>query len=200
MHYKRGMEHKKILSLLFIGIFIAVLISFFKTMPAGKDGIVASNFGGPFTLTTHEGKQVTEKDFEGQYRLIYFGFTYCPAICPTELQRISTILNTLGPAGETIQPLFITVDPERDTIEQMQSYVGLFHPRLVGLTGTIEQIAQIKKGYKVYSQKVESAEMTDYTVDHSSFIYFMGADNSLIKLFKADDKIEDMIAQIKNSM
>ncbi len=185
-----------------VGAAIAVAITSYQikdeVASANHNSVVAKNFGGAFTLTNHLGKTVTEKNFDNQYRLIYFGFTYCPAICPTELQRISSVLKELGAAGDIIQPIFITVDPERDTITTMKEYVELFHPRLIGLTGTVKQIEVAKKAYKIYAAKAQEEDMNDYTMDHSSFIYFMGPDNSLIRIFKADDTIEEMVKVIQN--
>jgi len=160
--------------------------------------VMVKNFGGPFTLVNQDNKQVTEKDFDDQWRLIYFGFTYCPAICPTELQKIASALNDLGPIGEKITPIFISVDPERDTVDVMRQYVDLFHPRLIGLTGTTAQVDQAKKSYKIYSAKVKDDTMTDYTVDHSSFIYLMNPNNDLIRIFKTDDPAEEIVKTIKN--
>ena len=184
------------LLLLVIGLAIAGLIAYAQIKSEGslsKDSVVASNFGGPLDLIDHQGKPFTDKNFaEGQYRLIYFGFTYCPAICPTELQRMATILRDLGDKGERITPYFITVDPERDTTDVMRQYVELFHPRLIGLTGTPEQIKQAKKSYKIYAAKMQDETMSDYTMDHSSFIYFIDSQNSLLRVFKADDTIENM--------
>ena len=91
--------------------------------------------GGPFALIDHNGKPRTNEEFRGKLMLVYFGFTYCPDVCPTDLQNIGLALDQLGPAGETIQPLFITVDPARDTAEHLKDYVPMFHPRLIGLTG-----------------------------------------------------------------
>lgn len=179
-----------------IGVAIAGAIAAYQvkneTAKTIKSSVVAKNFGGDFTLTNHLGENVTNKDFENDYRLIYFGFTYCPAICPTELQRISQILKKLGENGETIQPIFITVDPERDTVDVMKNYISLFDPRLIGLTGTVAQIENIKKAYKIYAAKVQEDGMNDYTVDHSSFIYFMGPNDTLIRIFKTGDTVEDM--------
>lgn len=159
--------------------------------------IVAKNFGGIFELTNHLGETVTDKDFSGQHRLIYFGFTYCPAICPTELQKITMVLNELGEAGEKIKPIFITVDPERDTVDNMKNYVSLFHPNLIGLTGTQAQVDIAKNAYKIYAAKVKDDTMHEYTMDHSSFIYFMGPDDALYYIFKIDDTVEDMVERIK---
>ncbi len=129
--------------------------------------------GGPFALIDHTGKPRTDADFRGKLMLIYFGFTYCPDICPTDLQNIGLAIDQLGAAGEHIQPLFITVDPERDTPERLAEYVPMFHPHLIGLTGDAAGIRQAAQAYKVYYAKVASEAGTDYTVDHTAFIYLM---------------------------
>ncbi|MFA5593091.1 MAG: SCO family protein [Micavibrio sp.] len=160
--------------------------------PEGYMAVTDDAFGGPFTLTNHKGERVTDRDLRGRFRLIYFGFTFCPAICPTELAKITAAINALGEAGEDILPVFITVDPERDDVKAMASYVTLFHPAFVGLTGTPEEIAATTKAYKIYAAKVQDDSMTDYTVDHSSFIYFMAPDDRLLHIFKMDDSAADM--------
>ena len=162
--------------------------------------IAGLNIGGPFTLTDHEGTEVTEKTYDGQYKLIYFGFTYCPAICPTELQKMSRVMNALEDnypeAAQNIQPLFVTIDPERDTVPVMQEYVNLFHPRLIGLTGTVPQINIVKKNYRIYASKVETEDQNDYTMDHSSFIYLMGPDNTLLGMYRTSDTPDGMYQDI----
>ncbi|MBL4803797.1 MAG: SCO family protein [Alphaproteobacteria bacterium] len=166
--------------------------------------IAGLNIGGPFTLTDHEGTEVTEKTYDGQYKLIYFGFTYCPAICPTELQKMSRVMNALEDnypeAAQNIQPLFVTIDPERDTVPVMQEYVSLFHPRLIGLTGTVPQINIVKKNYRIYASKVETEEQNDYTMDHSSFIYLMGPDNTLLGMYRTSDTPDGMYQDIVKLM
>lgn len=159
--------------------------------------VAADTFGGPYTLVTHMGEEVTDQTFSGRYQLIYFGFTFCPAICPTELAKMTQALNGLGDKGEDITPLFISVDPERDTVEVMKGYVKLFHPRLIGLTGTVEQVEVVKKSYKVYAAKVEDPAMTEYTVDHSSYIYFMDPQGRLLSLFKTDDTADSMVKDMR---
>ncbi len=130
--------------------------------------------GGPFTLVDHTGKTVTEKDFLGQYTLVYFGFTNCPDICPAALQTITAALDALGPKAARITPLFITVDPERDTPARLAEYVASFHPRLVGLTGAVAQVKAAAKAYRVYFEKAATGqEPSDYSVDHSSMTYLM---------------------------
>lgn len=162
--------------------------------------VTAKNFGGPFTLINQDNKTVTEADFEGSWRLIYFGFTYCPAICPTELQKMTGVLNDLGDDAETITPIFISVDPERDTVEVMKNYTSLFHPRLIGLTGSLAQVEEAKKSYKIYAAKVKDDTMTEYTVDHSSFIYFMNPNNDLVRIFKIEDDAEQVKKGIKSAL
>ena len=152
---------------------------------------------GRFELVNDQGVTVTQADYDGQYKLIYFGFTYCPAICPTELQKISQVMNALDERkAQKIQPLFITVDPERDTVEVMHDYVGMFHPDLVGLTGTPAQIDRVKQGFKVFSTEVQSEDATDYSVDHSSFIYFMNPDNQVISIYRIQDDVDMITADI----
>lgn len=142
--------------------------------------------GGPFTLTDQDGKRVTDQDFRGKYMLIFFGFTYCPDVCPGELQVMSAALDELGPEGDKIQPVFITVDPERDTPEAMKLYVSNFHPRMVGLTGSPDDIAAVAKAYRVYYAKAkapEGAAPGDYLMDHSTILYLMGPDGKFVKHF-----------------
>lgn len=154
--------------------------------------------GGPFTLTDHNGNKVTEADFAGKFQLIYFGFTYCPAICPTELQRMTQIMNQL-PAdySDKIQPIFITVDPERDTPELMKNYVSLFHEDLVGLTGTRPQIDYVLKAYRIFAARVDDPDLSDYTMDHSTFTYFMGPDNKLLSIYRMKDEVDFILNDIK---
>ncbi len=135
--------------------------------------------GGPFTLTDHTGKRVTDQDFRGRYVLVYFGFTFCPDVCPSGLQVIAAALDKLGPRAERITPVFITVDPERDKPEQMASYVKSFHPRLVGLSGSQAEIDAVAKAYRVYVKKVADPKSTaGYTMDHSAIMYVMGPDGA----------------------
>jgi len=138
--------------------------------------------GGPFALIDHNGKPRTNEEFRGKLMLVYFGFTYCPDVCPTDLQNIGLALDQLGPAGEQIQPLFITVDPERDTAEHLKDYVPMFHPRLIGLTGDPAAIHAAAAAYRAYYAEVP-LKGDDYTVDHSSFIYIVGTDGQYLGFF-----------------
>ena len=153
--------------------------------------------GGPFTLTDHTGKRVTEQDFRGRTLIVVFGFTYCPDICPTELQLISAALDKLGPKAKDVVPLFITVDPERDTAAQLAMYVKSFHPRLVGLTGSPNEIDAVAKAYRAYFKKVPDPKSTaGYTMDHSAFIYVMGPDGAYRAHFTPGVSVDALAARL----
>jgi len=152
--------------------------------------------GGPFELVDQTGKTRTGKDFSGKLLLVYFGFTYCPDVCPADLQNIGLALDILGEAAQRVQPLFITVDPERDTPEHLKDYVPMFHPRLIGLTGEVAAIRSAADAYKVYYAKVPNEKGDDYTVDHTAFIYLMGADGKYVGFFPSGtspDRIAEML-------
>ncbi|MBV8169894.1 MAG: SCO family protein [Alphaproteobacteria bacterium] len=142
--------------------------------------------GGPFALVDQTGARRTDADFRGKILLVYFGFTYCPDVCPTDLQEIAGALDRLGPDAAAVQPLFITLDPERDTPAHLKDYVALFHPRLVGLTGSAAAIKDAARAYRAYYAKVPLDGVKqdgDYTVDHSAFIYLMGRDGGYLGFF-----------------
>jgi cytochrome oxidase Cu insertion factor (SCO1/SenC/PrrC family) len=150
----------------------------------GPQGSGTALIGGPFTMVNQKGETVTEKTYAGQYTLVFFGFTFCPDVCPTELQVITAALNQMGADAEKITPIFVTVDPERDTPAVMANYVTSFHPRLQGLTGTPEQVAAMAKAYHIFYQKVPDAKNPkDYEMDHSAIIYLMGPDGKFLKHF-----------------
>ena len=149
-------------------------------------------FGGKFTLTDQDGRIVTDKDFAGSYRLIYFGFTFCPAICPTELSKMTSALNLLGDRAASVKPIFITVDPERDTPAKLKPYVAMFHPSLTGLTGTPEQIKSVLKEFKIYAAKRQDETMSEYTMDHTSWILFLAPDGRLLRIFKSEESAQEM--------
>lgn len=152
--------------------------------------------GGPFTLVDHTGRTVTERDFAGRVLLVYFGYTYCPDVCPTELGTVAAALDAMGPAGERVTPVFVTIDPERDTQAGMADYVSRFHPRMIGLTGTAEQIAQAARAYRVFYAKVQPRDTTEYLMDHSSFIYLVGPDGRVRSLFRPETTPEAMAAAV----
>ncbi|MEE8634308.1 MAG: SCO family protein [Methyloceanibacter sp.] len=137
--------------------------------------------GGPFSLVGKGGKEVTDQDFRGRHMLVFFGFTHCPDICPAELQVMASALEGLGPDAEKVVPIFITLDPERDTPEVVTAYVVNFGPNFVGLSGSPESIASAAKAYRVSYQKFQDETMGDnYTIDHSALAYLMGPDGEYI--------------------
>jgi protein SCO1/2 len=157
--------------------------------------------GGPFTLTDHTGKRVTDADFRGRYMLVFFGFTYCPDVCPSTLQVVSQALDKLGPKAERFVPILITVDPERDTPEQLALYVPSFHPRLVGLTGTPAEIDAVLAAYRVRGvRKREDAKSTaGYTIDHPAQVYVMDPDGryrAFLDYTKGPDSMAAALARV----
>lgn len=147
--------------------------------------------GGAFTLTDQNGQRRTDADFRGRLMLVNFGFTNCPDICPLGLSMMTETLDRLGPQAESVQPIFITVDPARDTPAVIKDYVAHFSDRMVGLTGTPEEIAAAAKAYRVY-YKVHGDPATNpnYAVDHSGFIYLMGRDGKFLAHFMHDTSPE----------
>ena len=153
--------------------------------------------GGPFALVDHHGKRRTDADFRGKLMLVYFGYTYCPDICPTDLLQIGLAVEKLGAAGSEVQPLFVTLDPQRDTPKHLAAYVPHFHPRFIGLTGTQSAIRQAASAYKVYYQKVAVAGRTGYTVDHTAFIYLMDRNGRYLGFFPPGTSAERMLEIIR---
>jgi protein SCO1/2 len=140
--------------------------------------------GGPFELTAHTGSRVTDKAYRGKLMLVFFGFTHCPDICPTELQNIAQALAMLGSDADRVAPLFISVDPERDTPDKIANYVQSIDKRVTGLTGTREDIAKAAKAYRVYYRKAKTAgNGEDYTIDHSAFTYLLDGDGEYLTHF-----------------
>ncbi len=156
--------------------------------------------GGPFELTDQTGRRVTDADFRGRYMLVLFGFTHCPDICPSGLQVMAAALDRLGDKAERIVPVFISVDHERDTPAHLAEYVKSFHPRLVGLTGSPEDIARAARTYRVYIRKVVDEKSTaGFTYDHSALVYLMGPDGRYVAHFShlaGPDVIADRLAKM----
>jgi protein SCO1 len=147
----------------------------------GTAGAALPGMGGHFRLTTSAGREITDRSFPGKWLLVYFGYTFCPDACPTALNALATALDELGPLAAGVQPLFITVDPERDTPQVVADYVKAFDSRIVGLSGTHEQIAAAAKRFRVY-YKIRSLGNDDYAIDHSSFIYVINPDGQVVEL------------------
>ncbi|KRR14482.1 electron transporter SenC [Bradyrhizobium jicamae] len=153
--------------------------------------------GGPFTLVDHTGKPRTDADFRGQLMLVYFGFSFCPDVCPTDLMAIGQAVDKLGPGGDAVQPLFVTLDPDRDTPAHLADYVPFFHSRLLGLTGDAAQIRDAARLYRVFHAKVAIEGAAEYTVDHSGFIYLMDRDGKYLGFFPPGTPPDRMVAVIK---
>lgn len=169
---------------LLAALLVAGTAYYIANQPRGPISIGTALVGGPFSLTDQEGRKVTDKDFRGHYMLVFFGYTYCPDICPTELQVMSAALDNLGAKADDIQPIFISVDQQRDTPEVLKQYVTNFHPRLVGLTGSAEEIASVARAYRVYFSKVENSSGPDaYLMDHSTIMYLMDGQGKFVKHF-----------------
>jgi cytochrome oxidase Cu insertion factor (SCO1/SenC/PrrC family) len=129
--------------------------------------------GGPFTLTDQNGKPRRDIDFRGKLMIVYFGYTFCPDVCPADLMSITQALEALGPTAESVQPVFITIDPERDA-KVLAEYLAAFHPSFVGLTGSPEQIRKVANSYKVFYVKMPGERSGEYSIDHTGAIYLMG--------------------------
>lgn len=184
-----------------IGLIAAVLILGTGGFMWLNRGGTASFVGGPFTLLDSNGKQVTDRDFRGKYMLIYFGYTYCPDVCPTTLNEVAAALDQLGGKADRIEPIFITVDPKRDTPAVIKEYVAAFTPRLIGLTGSDEQIAKVAQEYRVYyAEHRTGSGPNDYTMDHSSVLYLMGPDGKFIAPIRVDADGAQMAADLSKLM
>lgn len=192
-----------------LAIVLLLFVAFFVgRMYFGPEGLVtqdqkqaADTLGGPFTLTDQNGKTVSDTDFRGKYMLIYFGYTYCPDICPTALARNAEALALIGDLAEKVVPIFITIDPERDTQELLKSYVGHFDPRLIGLYGSPEETAKVAKEFRVYYTKVadegSSIEDGTYLVDHTAITYLMGPDGKFLQHFSHAMSADDMAKRLR---
>lgn len=157
-------------------------------------------FGGPFELIDHHGQPRSDRDFRGKFVLIYFGYTSCPSICPLNLQHMSGALQLLGENANRVVPIFITVDPKRDTREVLAGYVAAFGPQFIGLTGSNEQIRAAAKAYRVHRRKIieHGSAPEDYLVDHASITYLLGPDGRFRTLFPhgtAADVMADRISK-----
>jgi protein SCO1/2 len=186
-----------------IGLLLAVLLvgaGGFLWL-SGNGGNSPISIGGPFTLEDGSGKAVTDRDFRGKYMLVYFGYTFCPDVCPTTLNAIADAMDKLGPTAAHIQPVFITVDPKRDTPAVVKQYAAAFGPSIVGLTGTAEEIAKAAKEYRVYYAEHRTGPgPDDYSMDHSSVLYLMSPDGGFVAPVRADQSGDEIAANLKKLM
>lgn len=163
----------------------------------GQDG--AGGIGGPFALTDGQGRAVTDRDFRGRFLLVYFGYTFCPDVCPTTLNQVAGALDRLGDKATAVQPLFISIDPQRDTPKVVGDYAAAFSPRIVGLTGTPDQIAAVAREYRVYYAAQRADATGAYSVDHSSILYLMDRAGRFVAPIRADlpaDKLAEELTKL----
>ncbi len=156
---------------------------------------------GDFEAVDHLGNKFTNESWKGRYKLIFFGFTSCPVICPSELTKISQIMDMLPEnIANKIMPVFITVDPERDNVEKLKDYIEMFHKDFTAITGSRKQIDRLISLFSVYAKKVEIKEMDTYMYDHSTFIYFLNGQDEIIALYKMHEKSKDIAKDIETKI
>jgi protein SCO1 len=160
----------------------ALGVAAWLTLAPQPQQVAGASVGGPFSLVDQDGKPVSDRTYRGAPKLVFFGFTHCPDVCPTALAQASEVLRALGPKGDRLRFLFVTVDPERDTAPVLKDYLGSFDPRIVGLTGTPEQVAATVKAYRAYARKVPLKD-GDYTMEHTALVYLMDGDDRFVGSF-----------------
>jgi protein SCO1/2 len=170
--------------------------AFILTTPADRPR--AALIGGPFTLENGDGKTVSDQTLKGRPFLVYFGYTHCPDVCPTELARISDILTKMG--DKAIPALFITVDPERDTPKIMQDYVSSFNPAIIGLSGSAQAVEATEKTFRVFARKGEKQADGDYSMDHSSVVYLMDKNGAFVEAFNVERPPEEAAKDLEERL
>jgi len=168
---------------------------------AGPPPLAGARMGGPFTLTSHEGRRVSSSEFAGKYRIVYFGYTYCPDVCPVDLQLIGGALRRFEQEeperAARVQPIFITTDPARDTPDVLRRFVANFHPRLIGLTGRPEEIAQVARAHGIYYAARPPAEGGGYLVDHNRIAVLYGPEGEPIEILRHEEGPESIVASLE---
>ncbi|KAJ3092996.1 Cu-binding protein [Quaeritorhiza haematococci] len=174
-----------------------------RNSAGGEESAGKPLVGGPFSLVDHDGRPVTDMDYRGKYLLLYFGYTFCPDVCPEELEKMAIVVNNLqeqkGWGEETIVPIFISCDPKRDSIESIKEYVKEFHPRFIGMTGTHQQIKRVARAYRMYYSAPPRAaddDDTDYLVDHSIFYYLVDPQGQYVSHFGRQETAESVTAKL----
>ena len=171
----------------------------FLSAPERVENQGAALVGGPFSLVNTDGRRVTDRDFRGKLMLVFFGYAHCPDVCPTELQTMSAVMDKLGPEAGKVAPIFISVDPKRDTPEALAGYMKNFDSRISGLTGSQNEISDVAKAYRVYYRKAGD-DGGDYTVDHSAFVYLMDGEGNYLTHFSFSTAPDSMVAVIKKKI
>jgi len=192
-----GKQAKFKIALAFLPVALTVALVVGLLQMRSSNGLPPiGGIGGPFKLVDQRGKTVTDKDYLGKPTLVFFGFTFCPDVCPTTLYELTTQLKDLGSAADRLNILFITVDPERDTPEQLALYLSSFDPRITGLSGTSAEIASVMQEYRAFAKKVP-LEGGGYTMDHSASIYMMNAKGQFVGLMNYQEPETTMRAKLK---
>jgi cytochrome oxidase Cu insertion factor (SCO1/SenC/PrrC family) len=182
-----------LLALLFLAVFIDTLQAEEKL--AGSELIKSQ-----FSLVNHLGEPVSAKDYHGKYVLVFFGFTHCPKVCPLGLHTMTSAFNKLVDLTEQLVPIFISVDPERDNIERMASYVKIYSPRLIGLTGSPAQIEEATRSFRAYYGRVKGATAQGYSFDHSSIIYLINKNGAYLAHFSSSQGADIIAEQIREKI
>jgi protein SCO1 len=156
--------------------------------------------GGPFTLTDQNGNARSLADFRGKLVLLYFGYTYCPDVCPTDLLAIGRLIEALGKNGDAVQPVFVTLDPERDTQAILRDYAAAFHPRFVALRGSEQETRRIATAYKVYYEKVTPPGSSTYVIDHAAFIFLLNREGKYVAFFPPGTTVERMAVMMREAL
>ena len=185
---------------------VAVVVAVAATMlimqqideDTGSPIVAIASIGGPFTLTDQNGNTVTEADLQGHPTAIFFGYTFCPDVCPTTLFEMSTYLEQLGPDGDRLKVYFVSVDPERDTQEVLSEYLQAFDPRITGLTGTREQVDEILEEYRVFSRKVESETGGPYLMDHTATVYLLDENGNFTSTLAYQEPEDTAMKKLRN--
>ena len=175
-----------------VGVLVLAAIWLAWSPPSSNRSLI----GGPFALQSGDGKTITEATFRGRPFLVYFGYTHCPDVCPTELAQMSDVLAKMG--DKAIPALFITVDPERDTPKVMQDYVSSFDPHLIGLSGSPQAIGAVEKGYRVFARKGEIQSDGSYSMDHSSIVYLMDKSGGFVEAMNLDRAPEETAKELES--
>ncbi len=170
-----------------IGVVALATAVYLTILPRGGSAV---SVGGPFSLVAGDGSTVTDRDMRGAPYLVFFGFTHCPDICPTKLFQMSEVFRAMGPKGDKVRALFITVDPERDTPDLMKSYVSSFDGRIIGLTGDRATIDKVVRDFRAYAKKVPTKD-GEYTMEHTSLVYLMGREGEFIGAFNLERSPEE---------
>ena len=184
------------ISLITITIYVLIFKNEVNIYAECRGGQVAGNIGGSFSLINQDGSEVTDVDVIKEPSLIYFGYTFCPDICPLDTYRNVEAVRILERKGYSITPIFITFDPQRDTTEVLKEFSNFMHPKMIGLTGSVEQIRKITNKYRVYYKKQNDEDQQNYLVDHTAFTYLVLPEKGFMDFFRRDLTAEQLADKV----